>query len=226
VLYPNLAGQFGSKITPQGQGVVSSASQTAVALDEKGIFYEQSTKAYIMHLSGDGARFDLTGEALTANMERESLNTATLVLGALYQVCVHLGCKVPSATTASAQVPCHGSHYNMDGRVSGRSAPRSLDRLPCHLKAASVVVDTGKLNQHIQRPDPHAYLAVPGVQCAALDGGRRGHLWADEDRGRWERIAGIHWWLSPAWRWEFFRLAGLHRRAAGRIGFGLAAICL
>jgi cytochrome b6-f complex iron-sulfur subunit len=171
MLYPNLAGQFGSKITLKDKASYPAASQTAVALDEKGIFYEQSAKAYIMHLAADGARFDLSGEALTSTMEAQNWvkDGDGSYWVALFQVCVHLGCKVPFRNDCvSFKCPCHGSHYNMDGEYLDGPAPRSLDRFTMSFEGGNVVVDTGKLNQHIQRPDAQTrILAVPGVQCAA-----------------------------------------------------------
>ncbi len=53
---------------------------------------------------------------------------------ALYQVCVHLGCKVPFRDDChSFKCPCHGSHYNIDGEYLDGPAPRSLDRFVHHI---------------------------------------------------------------------------------------------
>jgi cytochrome b6-f complex iron-sulfur subunit len=66
-------------------------------------------------------------------------------LVALYQKCVHLGCKVPFCTTSQwFECGCHGSQYNRVGEQKGGPAPRGLDRFP--LEAGDdVVVDTGIL---------------------------------------------------------------------------------
>ena len=48
---------------------------------------------------------------------------------ALYQKCVHLGCRVPwCATSQWFECPCHGSQYNRVGEKKGGPAPRGLDR--------------------------------------------------------------------------------------------------
>ena len=48
---------------------------------------------------------------------------------AMYQFCVHLGCKVPWCVTSQWwECPCHGSQYNRWGEWQGGPAPRGLDR--------------------------------------------------------------------------------------------------
>jgi cytochrome b6-f complex iron-sulfur subunit len=48
---------------------------------------------------------------------------------ALYQKCVHLGCRVPSCATSKwFECPCHGSQYNQVGEKKAGPAPRGLDR--------------------------------------------------------------------------------------------------
>jgi cytochrome b6-f complex iron-sulfur subunit len=67
---------------------------------------------------------------------------------ALYQKCVHLGCRVPWCKTAQwFECPCHGSRYNRVGEKTGGPAPRGLDRFPVAVEGGAVVVDTGQLSQ-------------------------------------------------------------------------------
>ena len=48
---------------------------------------------------------------------------------ALYQRCVHLGCRVPWCQTSQwFECPCHGSKYNRVGEKKAGPAPRGLDR--------------------------------------------------------------------------------------------------
>ena len=48
---------------------------------------------------------------------------------ALYQKCVHLGCRVPWCLSSQwFECPCHGSQYNRVGEKKGGPAPRGLDR--------------------------------------------------------------------------------------------------
>ena len=169
MFYPNLKGQFGSAITLSPKAKYVPARQRDFALDEKGIFYEANAKSYIMHLLDP--QFLLSGEKLTNFLSSESWvkdSDGTYWL-ALYQVCVHLGCKVPFRDDCNSfKCPCHGSHYNVDGEYLDGPAPRSLDRFSMSFVSGNVVVDTGKLNQHIERPDTSTrMLPPPAGACAA-----------------------------------------------------------
>ena len=59
-------------------------------------------------------------------------------LVALYQRCVHLGCRVPWCQTSQwFECPCHGSKYNRVGEKKAGPAPRGLDRFAHHSSAAA-----------------------------------------------------------------------------------------
>jgi len=63
---------------------------------------------------------------------------------ALYQKCVHLGCRVPECKTSQwFECQCHGSQYNRNGEKKGGPAPRGLDRFPLTVDGGRVSVDTG-----------------------------------------------------------------------------------
>jgi cytochrome b6-f complex iron-sulfur subunit len=65
---------------------------------------------------------------------------------ALYQRCVHLGCRVPWCQSSQwFECPCHGSKYNRVGEKRGGPAPRGLDRFPFDLSGGSMTVDTGTI---------------------------------------------------------------------------------
>jgi cytochrome b6-f complex iron-sulfur subunit len=172
MLYPNLIGQFGSVITLKPKSNYVPAPQGKFALDEKGIFYEPAAKAYIMHLGATGGTvFLLHGQQLVNQMAAENWvkdGDGSYWL-ALYQVCVHLGCKYPFRNDCqSFKCPCHGSHYNVDGEYLDGPAPRSADRFEMSFVGGNVSVNTGKLNQHVERPDPQTrILRPPGIVCAA-----------------------------------------------------------
>jgi cytochrome b6-f complex iron-sulfur subunit len=71
-------------------------------------------------------------------------------LVALYQKCVHLGCRVPWCKTSQwFECPCHGSKYNRVGEKKGGPAPRGLDRWPITVDGdGSVTIDTsGQVSQ-------------------------------------------------------------------------------
>jgi len=63
---------------------------------------------------------------------------------ALYQKCVHLGCRVPWCKTSQwFECPCHGSKYNRVGEKKGGPAPRGLDRFGVEIAGGVATVDTG-----------------------------------------------------------------------------------
>jgi cytochrome b6-f complex iron-sulfur subunit len=173
MFYPNLVGQFGSVITLKAKSNYPGAEQKDFTLNSKGIFYEPNAKSYIMHLlPGGTTQFLLSGSNLTDTQDAQ--NWVTDPDGsywlAMYQVCVHLGCKVPFRDECNSyKCPCHGSHYNIDGEYLDGPAPRSLDRFEMKFESDNVMVNTGKLNQTVQRPDPSTrILRLPYVDiCPA-----------------------------------------------------------
>ena len=67
---------------------------------------------------------------------------------ALYQKCVHLGCRVPSCATSKwFECGCHGSQYNQAGEKKGGPAPRGLDRFAMEVSGGSLTVNTGQIIQ-------------------------------------------------------------------------------
>jgi cytochrome b6-f complex iron-sulfur subunit len=69
---------------------------------------------------------------------------------ALYQKCVHLGCRVPWCLSSQwFECPCHGSQYNRVGEKKGGPAPRGLDRftLTVDTAAQTITVDTSAVSQ-------------------------------------------------------------------------------
>jgi cytochrome b6-f complex iron-sulfur subunit len=70
-------------------------------------------------------------------------------LMALWQRCVHLGCRVPSCESSQGfECPCHGSKYNRHGEYEAGPAPRNLDRFGVSVDAAgSLIIDTGTIVQ-------------------------------------------------------------------------------
>ena len=67
---------------------------------------------------------------------------------ALYQKCVHLGCRVPQCLTSQwFECQCHGSQYNQVGEKKGGPAPRGLDRFAMSVDGGNFVVDTGIIIQ-------------------------------------------------------------------------------
>jgi cytochrome b6-f complex iron-sulfur subunit len=74
---------------------------------------------------------------------------------ALYQRCVHLGCRVPwCATSQGFECPCHGSKYNSVGEYFDGPAPRNLDRFVVQAnESGELVIRTGLIIETPRAPD-------------------------------------------------------------------------
>jgi len=126
-LLPNLTAGFGAKITAG----TKSALDAAIASD--GYFYSPEGRFYVVPYEGDGADTIYKDVAVGGYM-------------ALYQRCVHLGCRVPyCATSKWWECPCHGSQYNRAGEYKLGPAPRGLDRFKASMDGDSFVVDTATI---------------------------------------------------------------------------------
>jgi cytochrome b6-f complex iron-sulfur subunit len=70
-------------------------------------------------------------------------------LMALWQRCVHLGCRVPQCQASQGfECPCHGSRYNYHGEYEDGPAPRNLDRFVVAVDDdGNFVIDTGSIIQ-------------------------------------------------------------------------------
>jgi cytochrome b6-f complex iron-sulfur subunit len=132
-LWPSLSGGFGSKIR-------------AGKLDE--ILNEINDKREPFYVAE--GRFYLNPYPKDAVPKAKQVGAyGALVKGyedgvvALYQKCVHLGCRVPWCRTSQwFECPCHGSQYNRVGEKKGGPAPRGLDRFVTSVDNGVVVVDT------------------------------------------------------------------------------------
>lgn len=170
MFYPNLAGQFGSAIDVGAKSTFPASLPHEAQIDSKGIFYKASAKAYIVHLAAD-TQFVLPTSVLGNQLDAESWvkDSDGTYWVALYQKCVHLGCKVPFRDDChSFKCPCHGSHYNVDGEYLDGPAPRSLDRFSISFQGSDLIVDTGKINNAVLRPVTQTRLiSTDGTACSA-----------------------------------------------------------
>jgi len=130
-LWPTKTGGLGAKIT------VGSLEQVKEAFDKKIPYYNATAKTYVVPYPKD----DLD--------KAKKVYPPTILKGmengyvALYQKCVHLGCRVPWCLTSQwFECPCHGSKYNRVGEKRGGPAPRGLDRWPLEVSGGGIVVDT------------------------------------------------------------------------------------
>jgi cytochrome b6-f complex iron-sulfur subunit len=129
-LWPNLKGQFGSLIT------AGQLSDIKNFIDQNSQpFYYGAGRFYIVPYNGDGDK---------AGGPYEGLVQSNLM--ALYQKCVHLGCRVPFCQASQwFECPCHGSKYNLAGEYELGPAPTGLKRFPLSVSGTEVQVDTSKL---------------------------------------------------------------------------------
>jgi cytochrome b6-f complex iron-sulfur subunit len=170
MLYPNVAGQFGSALTIGTKANFPAAKPGNFKINQAGVFYYQPAKAYVVHLDKN-TEFALQGSTLVDQLAAETIvkdgDGSHWI--ALYQRCVHLGCTVPFRDDCvSFKCPCHGSHYNVSGEFLDGPAPRSLDRFALSFNGENVVIDTGTLNNTVPHPDDTTRLIpVPTVQCSA-----------------------------------------------------------
>ena len=170
MLYPNLAGQFGSAFTVGKKSDFPAAKPSDYKIGQAGVFYVQEAKTYLSHLAA-GTPLLLSGTALSDQLNAEKFvkDSDGSLWVALYQRCVHLGCTYAFRDDCvSFKCPCHGSHYNVDGEYLDGPAPRSLDRFALSFSGDSVVVDTGSLTNTIPHPDVTTrIIPVPSVPCSA-----------------------------------------------------------
>lgn len=68
---------------------------------------------------------------------------------ALWQRCVHLGCRVPECIPSQGfECPCHGSRYNIHGEYNTGPAPRNMDRFGLSVTDANdLIIETGTVVQ-------------------------------------------------------------------------------
>lgn len=168
MLYPNLAGQFGSPIPVGKKTDFASALPAAFKKNVAGVYYRQQARTYLVHMSKD-TKFLLNGTGLADQIGAETITKDTdgSYWVALYQRCVHLGCTYDFRDTCiSFKCPCHGSHYNVDGEYLDGPAPRSADRFAITFQGEDIIVDTGTLNNTVPHPDVTTRLIdVPTVAC-------------------------------------------------------------
>jgi cytochrome b6-f complex iron-sulfur subunit len=132
-LWPKLSGGFGSKINAG-----SLDSILAQIRDNKTPFYSPEGRFYINAYPKEDVP---KAEKVTA--------LGPVVPGmqqgvvALYQRCVHLGCRVPWCVSSQwFECPCHGSRYDHVGEQKRGPAPRGMDRFVVSVQGGNVFVDT------------------------------------------------------------------------------------
>jgi cytochrome b6-f complex iron-sulfur subunit len=118
-LYSKSTGGFGSKVQVD-KGLKDVLAYTE---EKKEPYYVPEARSYLVpYPTADVSKAKQVPqyEKLIPNMEQGIV--------AIYQKCVHLGCKVPwCASSQWFECPCHGSKYSRVGEKKGGPAPRGLD---------------------------------------------------------------------------------------------------
>jgi len=131
-LWPSLSGGFGSKIKAGSLNDILNQINT-----KKEPYYVPEGRFYINPYPKDA--IDKAEKVYSAGVV-EGMKSGVV---ALYQKCVHLGCRVPWCKSSQwFECPCHGSKYNRVGEKKGGPAPRGLDRFAVSVTAGQVIVDT------------------------------------------------------------------------------------
>ena len=140
-LWPKVSGGFGSKIDA---GSIEEIKDQLFQADGSVIpAFIPSARAYVLPLDQSAA----------ANSQFSSGSTVADGLVAVYQRCVHLGCRVPWCNSSQGfECPCHGSKYNMIGEYFAGPAPRNLDRFNVSNVNGRFIIDTGTIIESPRAP--------------------------------------------------------------------------
>lgn len=136
-LWPTAGGGFGSKIS------VGKLSDVDLAIQNGGGFaYYPEGRMWVTNYPAAALE---KAKAVYSPSELAGMEAGVV---ALYQKCVHLGCRVPSCATSKwFECGCHGSMYNQAGEKKAGPAPRGLDRFAMSVSGGSLTVDTGNIIQ-------------------------------------------------------------------------------
>ena len=134
-LWPQGASGFGSKITV---GSINDVKQRV--RDSNGFLYVPEGRMWVTEYPSDAVG---KAQAVYSASELAGMEAG---LVALYQRCVHLGCRVPSCESSQwFECPCHGSRYNRVGEKRGGPAPRGMDRFAMAIEGGAFTADTGEI---------------------------------------------------------------------------------
>ena len=145
-LWPTGKGGFGGEITV---GTKLPAILDQIAADQAP-FYAAEARTYVVpYPEEDLKKADAAYGSLVVTASGMDQGIV-----ALYQRCVHLGCRVPFCHSSQwFECPCHGSKYNRVGEKRGGPAPRGLDRFPVRIDGDTLTINTN-LSTLIQGPKP------------------------------------------------------------------------
>jgi cytochrome b6-f complex iron-sulfur subunit len=160
-LWPKSGGGFGSKFTVGTKEDVDNGIKAG-----NGFFYVPEGRAWV------------TSYPAEAIPKAEAIYKPALVKGmtagytALYQKCVHLGCRVPNCATSQwFECPCHGSQYNRNGEKKGGPAPRGLDHFAMSVEGGKVLLDTSTVFPGVPIGTNTTGQEAEGPHCVSGGGG-------------------------------------------------------
>ncbi len=132
MMWPKLTGGFGTDVDA---GALADLQTMVVAPDGSvAPVFVPEARAYVVPAP------------TTLSEQFAGLSVEAGGLMALFQRCVHLGCRVPwCATSIGFECPCHGSKYNAIGEWFGGPAPRNLDRFVVDVVGGRFIIKTGSV---------------------------------------------------------------------------------
>ncbi len=141
-LWPKISGGFGSDVNAGAvrdllaQAINDDGSVTPVFIPE--------ARAYVVP----------SPAVLSEDYIGKSVDAGGVM--ALFQRCVHLGCRVPwCGPSQGFECPCHGSKYNSIGEYNAGPAPRNLDRFVVELNPSDeLIIRTGSIIQTPRSLEP------------------------------------------------------------------------
>lgn len=150
--WPKLTGGFGSDVDAGAVEDLAAATQNPDGTI--GPVFVPEARAYVVPAP------------VSLSNQFEGREVAAGGLMALFQRCVHLGCRVPwCASSIGFECPCHGSKYNSVGEYFAGPAPRNLDRFVVEIRNGDrFIIRTGEIIQTPRAPTPS--VAYPqGPSC-------------------------------------------------------------
>lgn len=138
-IWPKLSGGFGTDVDA---GALADVANLVRAPDGSILpLFVPEARAYVVP-----APTTLSKEFAGKGVEVEGLM-------ALFQRCVHLGCRVPwCGPSQGFECPCHGSKYNSIGEYFAGPAPRNLDRFEVEIRNGRFIIRTGSILQTPRAP--------------------------------------------------------------------------
>ena len=129
--WPKLSGGFGSDVDA---GAVADVTTQVFASDGSILpLFVPEARAYVV-------------PAPTVSDQFAGKSVDAVGLMALFQRCVHLGCRVPwCGPSQGFECPCHGSKYNSIGEYFAGPAPRNLDRFAVEIRNDRFIIRTGTI---------------------------------------------------------------------------------